>query len=69
MGPPHDERHIMTSTPDPAPGTGLLLVTGGAGALGSLVVDRLRERGHAVRVVSRRGSGPRDDVEYVAGDL
>jgi uncharacterized protein YbjT (DUF2867 family) len=59
----------MTSTPEPAPATGLVLVTGGAGALGSLVVDRLRERGHAVRVVSRRGSGPRGDVEYVAGDL
>lgn len=48
---------------------GLVLVTGGAGTLGSLVVDRLRERGRSVRVVSRRGSGPRDDVEYVAGDL
>jgi uncharacterized protein YbjT (DUF2867 family) len=51
------------------PRQGPVLVTGGAGTLGSLVVDRLREHGHAVRVVSRRGSGPRDDVEYVAGDL
>jgi uncharacterized protein YbjT (DUF2867 family) len=48
---------------------GLVLVTGGAGTLGSLVVDRLREHGRTVRVVSRRGSGPRDDVEYVSGDL
>ncbi|NNC12224.1 NAD(P)H-binding protein [Planctomonas sp. JC2975] len=48
---------------------GLVLVTGGAGTLGTMVVDRLRDRGRTVRVVSRRGSGPRDDVEYVAGDL
>ncbi|MEV6427719.1 SDR family oxidoreductase [Nocardia sp. NPDC051463] len=34
------------------------LVTGGTGVLGKLVVDRLRERGHDVRVLSRRpGAG------------
>jgi uncharacterized protein YbjT (DUF2867 family) len=34
------------------------LVTGGTGALGRLVVERLRERGHDVRVLSRRvGAG------------
>lgn len=49
--------------------SGTVLVTGGAGTLGSLVVNRLRDHGHAVRVASRRGSGPRDDVEYVSGDL
>ena len=49
--------------------SGIVLVTGGSGTLGALVVDRLRDHGHAVRVVSRRGSGPRDDVEYVSGDL
>ncbi|GAB3394027.1 NAD(P)H-binding protein [Humibacter soli] len=50
-------------------GTGLVLVTGGAGTLGSLVVELLRRHGHPVRVVSRRGTGPRDDVEYLKGDL
>lgn len=30
-----------------------ILVTGGTGTLGSLVCERLRERGHAVRVLSR----------------
>ncbi len=35
-----------------------VLVTGGTGALGRHVVDRLRERGHDVRVLSRReGAG------------
>ncbi|MEU5758252.1 SDR family oxidoreductase [Nocardia sp. NPDC047648] len=35
-----------------------ILVTGGTGALGRLVVDRLREAGHDVRVLSRRsGAG------------
>ncbi|WP_025348586.1 SDR family oxidoreductase [Nocardia nova] len=35
-----------------------VLVTGGTGALGRHVVDRLRERGHEVRVLSRRpGAG------------
>lgn len=52
-----------------SPRPGLVLVTGGSGTLGTLVVDRLREHGHAVRVVSRRGAGPRSDVEYVTGDL
>jgi uncharacterized protein YbjT (DUF2867 family) len=60
---------MTSSTPGPNASLGLVLVTGGAGTLGSLIVDRLRDRGHTVRVVSRRGSGPRDDVEYVAGDL
>lgn len=55
--------------PDDARSAGLVLVTGGAGTLGSLVVELLRRRGHPVRVVSRRGSGPRDDVEYLKGDL
>ncbi|MBB5790354.1 SDR family oxidoreductase [Jiangella mangrovi] len=37
--------------------TTTFLVTGGTGRLGSLVVDRLRQAGHDVRVTSRR-SGP-----------
>ncbi|MBF6274674.1 MULTISPECIES: SDR family oxidoreductase [Nocardia] len=54
---------------------GTVLVTGGTGALGRHVVDRLRERGHDVRVLSRRpgagthvgdlttGAGVRDAAE------
>ncbi|MFD7550802.1 SDR family oxidoreductase [Streptomyces sp. NPDC059578] len=48
------------------------VVTGGTGTLGRQVVDRLREAGHTVRVVSRRaqpyavdlvkGSGPLDEA-------
>jgi uncharacterized protein YbjT (DUF2867 family) len=53
-----------------------ILVTGGTGTLGRLVVQRLRNAGHDVRVLSR--SGPegvvgmnlrRDGVEYVSADL
>lgn len=37
---------------------GKILVTGGTGALGRHIVDRLREQGHEVRVLSRRaGAG------------
>src|SRR5262245_12622710 len=49
--------------------TSPILVTGGTGTLGRLVVRRLREAGRDVRVLSRRGKGPGDGVEYVAGDL
>ena len=53
-----------------------ILVTGGTGTLGRLVVPRLRNAGHDVRVLSR--SGPvgvegmtlrRDGVDYVSADL
>jgi len=54
-----------------------VLVTGGAGFIGSHVVDDLADRGHAVRVLD--GLHPRahhgrpvylrDDVDYVQGDL
>ncbi|NUS63779.1 MAG: NAD(P)H-binding protein, partial [Saccharothrix sp.] len=46
-----------------------ILVTGGTGTLGRLVVPRLAEAGHRVRVLSRRGGGPVDGVEHVTGDL
>ena len=47
-----------------------ILVTGGTGTLGALVVTRLREAGHPVRVLSRHGlPGTSDGVEYVTGDL
>jgi uncharacterized protein YbjT (DUF2867 family) len=45
-----------------------ILVTGGTGTLGRLVVQRLKDAGRDVRVLSRR---PRADggVEFVTGDL
>jgi uncharacterized protein YbjT (DUF2867 family) len=46
-----------------------ILVTGGTGTLGRLVVPRLRDAGHAVRVLSRRDRGPSPGVEPVTGDL
>jgi len=46
-----------------------ILVTGGTGTLGRLVVDRLRDAGHGVRVLSRRDRESADGLEYVTGDL
>jgi dTDP-L-rhamnose 4-epimerase len=54
-----------------------VLVTGGAGFIGSHLVDLLAERGHRVRVLDRlhpkAHDGPpdylRDDVDYVWADL
>ena len=46
-----------------------ILVTGGTGTLGRQVVDRLREAGRTVRVLSRHGGDSVDGVEVVAGDL
>jgi nucleoside-diphosphate-sugar epimerase len=41
----------------------------GAGAIGTLVAEELADRGHAVRVLSRRGTGPEHSlIERVAGD-
>lgn len=51
------------------------LVTGGAGFIGSHLVDALLERGHHVRVLDNFSSGARanlpsvDDVEVLEGDL
>jgi nucleoside-diphosphate-sugar epimerase len=46
------------------------LVTGGSGYFGSLLVQRLRERGDAVRVLDLHDATDRpDDVEFVAADI
>jgi uncharacterized protein YbjT (DUF2867 family) len=46
-----------------------ILVTGGTGTLGRLVVPRLRDAGHTVRVLSRRSREAGDGIELVTGDL
>ena len=54
----------------------LYLVTGGAGFIGSHLVDELLARGHRVRVLDNFATGRReniahvqDDVELVEGDI
>jgi uncharacterized protein YbjT (DUF2867 family) len=52
------------------PGTSRpVLVTGGTGTLGTLVVERLRNAGRQVRVLSRTPHEDRDGLEFVTGDL
>jgi uncharacterized protein YbjT (DUF2867 family) len=46
-----------------------ILVTGGTGTLGRLVVPRLRDDGHTVRVLSRSGREAGNGTELVTGDL
>ena len=48
---------------------GPVLVTGGTGTLGTLVVERLRNAGCDVRVLSRSTHEGRDGLEFVTGDL
>ena len=46
------------------------LVTGGSGYFGSLLVQRLRERGDSVRVLDLHDATDRpDDVEFMAADI
>src|SRR5215218_1722221 len=45
------------------------LVTGGAGFIGSHVVDRLLVLGHEVRVVDNLSTGNRDNVAHVADQI
>jgi uncharacterized protein YbjT (DUF2867 family) len=49
--------------------TSPILVTGGTGTLGRLVVRRLRDAGHDVRVLSRRSHEVEHGIEFVSGDL
>jgi UDP-glucose 4-epimerase len=46
-----------------------VLVTGGAGFIGSHVVDRLASAGHVPRILDTRPSPWHDDVEFVLGDV
>jgi uncharacterized protein YbjT (DUF2867 family) len=46
-----------------------VLVTGGTGTLGRLVVPRLQDAGHDVRVLSRRSHESKNGIEFVTGDL
>src|SRR5687767_6936423 len=50
-----------------------ILVTGGAGYIGSVVVEQLLTRGHAVTVYDNLSEGHRDavhpDAEFVYGDV
>ncbi|MEA2171376.1 MAG: UDP-glucose 4-epimerase, partial [Solirubrobacteraceae bacterium] len=46
-----------------------VLVTGGAGFIGSHVVDKLRDAGHEPVIYDMRPSPWHDDVDFVRGDL
>jgi nucleoside-diphosphate-sugar epimerase len=46
-----------------------VLVTGGSGYFGSVLVDEALARGDRVRVFDRNPPGPREGVEFVAGDI
>ena len=46
-----------------------MLVTGGTGTLGRPVVQRLRDAGASVTVLSRHPRETTDGIRYLAGDL
>ena len=47
----------------------LYLVTGGAGFIGSNVIDELLARGHRVRVLDNFATGCRENISHVADDI
>ncbi|MPY91923.1 MAG: NAD(P)H-binding protein [Acidimicrobiia bacterium] len=49
--------------------TSPILVTGGTGNLGHLVVPRLVDAGHDVRVLSRHSRESSEGIEFMTGDL
>ena len=49
--------------------TSPILVTGGTGTLGRLVVRRLHDAGHDVRVLTRHSDAAKDGIEFMTGDL
>lgn len=52
------------------PSSDRVLVTGGAGYFGSALVDTLRARGHAVRILDlSEDPGTNPGVEYIRGDI
>src|SRR5688572_9605728 len=62
---------MTTPTPPTSsvPAPAALHVVLGAGQVGSLLIDRLRRRGHPVRVVTRRGGPSSPGIEQLAGDV
>jgi uncharacterized protein YbjT (DUF2867 family) len=66
----HEGRAVEALQADGTAGTSPILVTGGTGALGSLVVRRLRDAGYAVRVLSRHSrTSDEEGLAFVTGDL
>ena len=66
----HEARAVEALQTDGTAGTSPILVTGGTGALGGLVVRRLRDAGYSVRVLSRhRSTSDEEGIAFVTGDL